>query len=48
MLKIILTLSKYAQKYSSTKSKCESQIGFQLGVKFIGLGFNTKSNCIGF
>jgi hypothetical protein len=48
MLKIILTLNQYAQNYSSAKSECASQIRFWLGVKFIGLGFNTKSNHIGF
>jgi hypothetical protein len=48
MLKIILTLSQYIQKYFSAKSKCASQIGFWLGVNFIGLGFKTKSNRIGF
>jgi hypothetical protein len=48
MLKIISTLSQYAQKYSNAKSKCASQIGFWLGVKFIGLRFNIKPNRIGF
>ncbi len=48
MLKIISTLSQYAKKYFTAKSKCASQIGFWLGFKFIGLGFNTKLNCIGF
>jgi hypothetical protein len=46
MLKIIL--SQYTQKYFSAKSKCASQIEFWFGVKFIGLGFNTKPNHIGF
>jgi len=48
MLKINLTVSQYIQKYFSAKSKCASQIGFWLGVKFIGLGFITKSNHLGF
>jgi hypothetical protein len=48
MLKIILTLSQYIQKYFSAKSKCANQIEFWIRVKFIGLRFNTKSNCLGF
>jgi hypothetical protein len=44
MLKIISTLSQYAQKDLNAKSKCASQIGFWFGVKLIGLGFNTKPN----
>jgi hypothetical protein len=43
-----LTLSQYIKKYFNPKSKHASRIGFWLGVKFIGLGFNIKSNCLGF